>query len=267
MNIYLAGRCDTNWRSSILDVDLLTLSISEYDLVDDDFPVYPNIIRGIHNYTGAFPIMIDDSHACDHGIRSKTLGHNPVSDQGLALQRNCFRAIDTSDIVFAWIDRAELYGTVAEIVYAATKGKRVWLAFADQSLEQAYWFAAHCATLIVDEWSGVDTDASHAPDNNGVYVEISPLTPREAFDVCMQSLDVLLLRALPYAEYLKTDHWATKRAAALTRYHHHCMLCNAQSSLQVHHNTYERLGEEADNDLIVLCKACHYKFHFPKPVK
>jgi len=40
-----------------------------------------------------------------------------------------------------------------------------------------------------------------------------------------------------------------------------CGICNATSDLHVHHKTYENIGKESDEDLIVLCKSCHYKFH------
>ena len=41
-----------------------------------------------------------------------------------------------------------------------------------------------------------------------------------------------------------------------------CQLCNLGSvPLNVHHRTYERRGEELDEDLTVLCRECHHTFH------
>ena len=66
---------------------------------------------------------------------------------------------------------------------------------------------------------------------------------------------------LPYSEYLKTDGWKTRRAAALKRAENHCAVCHAAAGLEVHHNTYERLGHERAADLVVLCRTCHQLFH------
>ena len=66
---------------------------------------------------------------------------------------------------------------------------------------------------------------------------------------------------LPYSDYLKTEYWQNRRARALLRGEHKCRVCAATTGLEVHHNTYERLGHERDADLIVLCRNCHQLFH------
>ncbi len=84
-------------------------------------------------------------------------------------------------------------------------------------------------------------------------------TPRVVdADQCERNMDVAALRALPYQEYLKTDHWQKMRKAALERADHRCQACYAKDvQLDVHHRTYERLGEELPEDLFVLCHVCH----------
>lgn len=73
---------------------------------------------------------------------------------------------------------------------------------------------------------------------------------------------VEMLRALPYPEYLKTDHWQALRRAALKRAKYACQVCNTDDEqLDVHHRTYERRGEELASDLIVLCHTCHGRHH------
>ena len=69
------------------------------------------------------------------------------------------------------------------------------------------------------------------------------------------------LRAMPYIEYLQTDHWHFTRRLALERAKGHCSVCNGTRSLEVHHRTYERRGEELPEDLVVLCNGCHDLFH------
>ena len=69
-------------------------------------------------------------------------------------------------------------------------------------------------------------------------------------------------RAMPYKEYLQTPHWKGKREDKLRAVGYRCQVCNrGVGTLDVHHRTYERLGQELDEDLTVLCRACHSIFH------
>ena len=64
-----------------------------------------------------------------------------------------------------------------------------------------------------------------------------------------------------YKEYLNTKRWkdlAQKRKALVGN---RCQLCNETGILHLHHRTYENLGCEKDEDLIVLCAKCHFSFH------
>jgi len=66
---------------------------------------------------------------------------------------------------------------------------------------------------------------------------------------------------IDYLEYLKTDEWAQKRAVAIEQAGNRCRVCNGKGGLVVHHRTYDRLGDEHDDDLTVLCSKCHNLFH------
>jgi 5-methylcytosine-specific restriction endonuclease McrA len=68
-------------------------------------------------------------------------------------------------------------------------------------------------------------------------------------------------KTLSYADYLKTDWWMALRTKAYKKAGYRCQLCNNRNNIAVHHRTYERLGNEDLDDLIVLCKECHGKFH------
>jgi 5-methylcytosine-specific restriction endonuclease McrA len=75
-----------------------------------------------------------------------------------------------------------------------------------------------------------------------------------------------LVRKMPYADYLHSPEWQTTRVAALKRARYACQLCRAtNTTLDVHHNTYERRGHELPTDLIVLCRGCHGKHHDKLP--
>lgn len=70
------------------------------------------------------------------------------------------------------------------------------------------------------------------------------------------------LRAMPYKRYLRTPEWRETRAAALLRAEHCCALDAAHTDrLEVHHRSYDRLGEERACDLLVLCHDCHELHH------
>ena len=70
------------------------------------------------------------------------------------------------------------------------------------------------------------------------------------------------LLTMPYPEYLRTPEWKETRVAALVRAGHSCALDVSHTErLEVHHRTYDRLGEELESDLIVLCHECHRRHH------
>ena len=66
---------------------------------------------------------------------------------------------------------------------------------------------------------------------------------------------------MDYHDYLQSNEWKRRRKIALKFWNHKCSLCNGGKNLDVHHRTYERLGKENLNDLIVLCRSCHKLFH------
>jgi 5-methylcytosine-specific restriction endonuclease McrA len=76
------------------------------------------------------------------------------------------------------------------------------------------------------------------------------------------------LRTMPYQEYLKTEEWQEKRQERLRVVKYRCQICNAgNTTLDVHHRTYERRGNEYARDLIVLCRNCHALFHDKLPTE
>lgn len=115
--------------------------------------------------------------------------------------------------------------------------------------------------------------------------EILPKPPKKAF-MDRNSLDeiwfngyvnnasstVRELRGMPYAEYLKTPHWRNVRDAMIMFYGCRCQgrKCDmmgdsgyggAESTIHVHHLTYENRGNERFKDLTLLCDRCHKMEH------
>lgn len=73
-----------------------------------------------------------------------------------------------------------------------------------------------------------------------------------------------------YYEYINSLEWMKKSGEAKRRAGYKCQVCNRSNSetvLHTHHRTYERLGAEREQDLIVLCRECHRIFHENRRIK
>lgn len=73
-----------------------------------------------------------------------------------------------------------------------------------------------------------------------------------------------------YRGYLKSSHWESLREQRLRRSSWTCERCGQgagmsakgnRTGLNLHHLSYERVGLERDEDIIVLCSECHAKEH------
>jgi hypothetical protein len=65
-----------------------------------------------------------------------------------------------------------------------------------------------------------------------------------------------------YSDYLESPQWSMRRQIHLDQAANRCQLCNQNgNTLDVHHKTYERVGRERFDDLIVLCRSCHNRVH------
>jgi len=83
-------------------------------------------------------------------------------------------------------------------------------------------------------------------------------------------LHALGLRMEDYDRYLEGEHWQAFRNHVLAQQmlrlgRNQCETCSSPHPLDVHHLTYERLGNELLADVSVLCRPCHDKTHFRDP--
>lgn len=67
--------------------------------------------------------------------------------------------------------------------------------------------------------------------------------------------------SIPYSVYIKSRQWQEKRDARLRLDRYRCQMCGTAKNLNVHHITYERLGNEDMSDLVTLCQNCHEQAH------
>jgi hypothetical protein len=66
------------------------------------------------------------------------------------------------------------------------------------------------------------------------------------------------------ARYFTTRTWHETRDRILEERGEKCEFCGLEGGFYtVHHVTYDRVAEELDEDLIVLCWACHNLVHRP----
>ena len=68
-----------------------------------------------------------------------------------------------------------------------------------------------------------------------------------------------------YNAYLLTDAWRAKRAQALKRDNGLCQGCLKRPATQVHHLTYDHVGDELLFELVSICDDCHERAHRKEP--
>lgn len=65
-----------------------------------------------------------------------------------------------------------------------------------------------------------------------------------------------------YDKYLRSPEWQEKRQERLALDNHKCAFCKSTENLNIHHRTYENLGnEDVRHDLVTLCEKCHKEVH------
>lgn len=139
--VYLAGKVRKNdWRGGITkkqkrDTDL------DRDASRFDF----EINNRTYSYEG--PWFVSCDHGCYHGEHSHGAGANKPEEICMGrvvgehhIYATCLHSIDMSDIVFAWIDATDCHGTLAEIGYAYSRGKKILIGFSEEINRKEFWF-------------------------------------------------------------------------------------------------------------------------------
>lgn len=66
-----------------------------------------------------------------------------------------------------------------------------------------------------------------------------------------------------YNKYLQSRKWRELRKQRIEKDHGQCAICGSTKNLLVHHTTYENYKNENLDELLTLCKTCHYRMHNP----
>lgn len=147
--VYLAGKISVDeYNGALSDTWRLDLCSHRDESIFEGFGVYSGRtehLRPGFDYIGPF-------FTCNHGTPS-------CHERALSQIENC-------DFVFAWIDSNDAYGTIAEIVYAKTIGKPVYIAYGKNCDAADHWFVSKFADSTIG--------ADYFWDNN--YKEKTRLT-------------------------------------------------------------------------------------------
>lgn len=64
-----------------------------------------------------------------------------------------------------------------------------------------------------------------------------------------------------HREHLQSGKWKNIRRRVLDRANYTCEGCLSKPAQEVHHKTYDHLGNEFCFELIALCRDCHKRYH------
>lgn len=277
MKIYLAGKIEHKRKScgTVGDEELYGSAYDDwrFEIVEGlgeitsekfsnfcKYPVLKNAILGQHDYTGAY---FSTHHGVDPFVdpaKHQDQGSNMAGAFSRIYHRD-IEAIHDSDIVFAYLESFDCYGTIFELGYAAAIGKIIGIGYASPAMipREEFWFVEQSGSVTLPEYESWSARGQLMQflDRRGLYdASLDTGAQDNAGQKKFAGYET-------YDDYLSSPHWQEMRKKALEHAGNQCML-NADHSklnLHVHHNSYERLGAEELSDLIVLCGSCHKTFH------
>lgn len=173
LKVYLAGKISKNdWRHSIVRGLAWAWQDNPFEpwwFEKASWPKTP--IDDVFTYVG--PYFASCDHGCFHtdgghgvGGQENWSGHGDRNVEGGAYQgayrdtiaRWCMGAIQSCDVLFAWLDDPSAHGTLAELGYARGLGKAVIVAASHPDL----WLASQMATHYVHGASPEEAWAQYA---------------------------------------------------------------------------------------------------------
>ena len=152
-SVYLAGKIGVrDWRSGFHGTDvnaadeypaskLAELSVAVNEELTITGPFFISCDHGCYHGDGRHGVGAVDRLHADDGDDDEwggCCGNFFTKDDVLKI---CKRQIDRAEILFAYIDRDDCYGTLVEIGYAHAKGKEIIIVFGDPELKKEMWFA------------------------------------------------------------------------------------------------------------------------------
>lgn len=302
MKVYLAGKISKNdWRTA-LD-GYRAFSMEAFYVVDNENEKNENA-HEFETYFGELPVIskfpyievtgpffLSCDHGCYHGDSTHGVGatfdktktiitHGVGGCEGIVFSQDevadiCKNQIRRADMVFAYINSSDCFGTLFEIGYAAGIGKPVTVLFENHALQESMWFIKKCADIVFTfdpdyfDWPCTIRRETYLEESTWIANRIAKAFGHDLFYVgaeCQTEEEIRfyadycqLSTKEKYTEYLKTEWWQKVRLERLKIDGYKCVNCGAEKNLQVHHTDYSRgwFHEDPRQDLITLCKKCH----------
>lgn len=101
------------------------------------------------------------------------------------------------------------------------------------------------------------------------FMEDHPYAPKQSsFGVCPTCHKSCPLGKACYTCYMDSEEWVTaKERKFRTVPVKECELCSSTNNLDIHHATYDNLGDEKMDDLQILCHECHIETYHARRLK
>lgn len=311
MSVFCAGKIHSHnhqedWRYALLG--------EEQDFFFDDPKKYRDNPTGFglrmvtgDTFVGPFAIDGLGGHGSGHGTIESRHG---VETPRLVVA-DCQNRIRKCDVVFAWLDSEDCYGTLVEIGYAKALGKPILIGIdskspirqGDEHIET--WYAQTCANHICASSNALDAflelrliflaEERRLFRQTGLVeciwcggqaeiVRVNNSDVMHKFGRCTQcgatsggddsyagahdswNFGVIEYPGtypagmVNYKRYIQSQEWREKAEEAKERAGQRCQVCNrprSEVTLDAHHRTYDRLGNELPEDITVLCRLCH----------
>jgi hypothetical protein len=122
VRIYLAGKMDSNWRSTIVSGFSRNLSLPQEPI--EEWPVLEKAIFEVHDFVGPYRMqghggaLTERFEDADQGHRLDSSGSDSLLNPDWNVPRLCRKAIETADLFFAWIDGLDAFATLLELGFA-----------------------------------------------------------------------------------------------------------------------------------------------------
>jgi len=143
--IYLAGKIEKNcWRHRIVP------GLREHETKNGPIETI--------DFTYMGPFFVGCDHGCfhgdsTHGALARQTG-SCSSDLILSHQQvihRCLKGVKNSDLLFAYINAPNCYGTLMEIQHAVSNGVEVVIAFSPCISRKDFWFACKQAQNVIED--------------------------------------------------------------------------------------------------------------------
>ena len=158
LKVYLAGKISSNgWRQSIVDIRNNFSGDEKWKIRNGE------TIRYSYKIEIVGPFFLSCDHSCYHGENSHGVGLNSIY-QAHGASGDCYGQTDTftekevneiclkqicrSDVLFAYIDCNDCYGTLSEIGFARSLDKTIIIVFDNINRMKDMWFIKEMADRV-----------------------------------------------------------------------------------------------------------------------